>query len=284
MAGRGSLEKIMGDIFISYASEDRPAAARVAEALKRHGWAVWWDPDIAPGDVWDELIEQKLAAASCVVVLWSGTSVHKQWVKAEAAEAQGRGILVPVLIEDVRPPLAFCQIQAAHLADWRGEREHCGFQQLLCTVCRLVDSRAPVICGPRHSRREPPFADDRAAGDMIYGTPADCSAESPRAQATMSSRVPSRRSRPYANVVAPQLPKRGSGARKDAAGIAAACVLLGAVIGYALHQPLDLLLDGSRAHPSDSDVAGGEANPACSTRTNGQPGDRSAAGAPTPGI
>jgi hypothetical protein len=103
-AGKGSLDKIMGDIFISYAHEDRPAAERVAAALKRHGWAVWWDPDIAPGDVWDELIERKLAAASCVVVLWSGTSVHKQWVKAEASEAQARGILVPVLIEDVKPP------------------------------------------------------------------------------------------------------------------------------------------------------------------------------------
>ena len=41
-AGKGSLEKVMEDIFISYAREDRPAALRVAEALKRHGWAVWW--------------------------------------------------------------------------------------------------------------------------------------------------------------------------------------------------------------------------------------------------
>ena len=274
----------MGDIFISYASEDRPAAARVAEALKRQGWAVWWDPDIAPGDVWDELIEQKLAAASCVVVLWSGTSVHKQWVKAEAAEAQGRGILVPVLIEDVKPPLAFCQIQAARLADWRGDREHSGFQQLLCTVRRLLDTRESPIRGPQQSQRKPPLADDRAAGEMIYGTPASRSAESPRAQATMSSGVSPMRSRPYGSVASPQPSKRWSGARKEAAGIAAACALLGAVIGYALHGPLDLLLEGRRPHASDSDVAGGEANPACSTRTNAQPGDRTAARAPAPAI
>jgi hypothetical protein len=243
MAGKGSLEKVMGDIFISYASEDRPAAERVAAALKRHGWAVWWDPDIAPGDIWDELIEQKLATASCVVVLWSGTSVHKQWVKAEASEAQARGILVPFLIEDVKPPLAFCQIQAAHLADWRGEREHCGFQQLLCTVCRLVESRASLICGPRQSWREPPFADDRAAGDMIYGTPVARSAEPSPAQAAPPTGLPFMPLRPSAGVLAPQRLKPKARTGKGVAGVAA-LVLLGAALGYALHESLDLLLSG----------------------------------------
>jgi TIR domain-containing protein len=243
-AGKGSLDKIMGDIFISYAHEDRPAAERVAAALKRHGWAVWWDPDIAPGDVWDELIERKLAAASCVVVLWSGTSVHKQWVKAEASEAQARGILVPVLIEDVKPPLAFCQIQAAHLADWRGEREHCGFQQLLCTVCGLLESQTtPVLRGPRQSWREPPFADDRAAGDMIYGAPAARPAEPSRAPAAMPTGLPLVPMLPNAGTLTPQSPKRRSNAKKDAAKIVA-LVLLGAVIGYALHEPLNVLLGG----------------------------------------
>jgi hypothetical protein len=241
-AGKGSLEKVMGDIFISYASEDRPAASRVAEALKRHGWAVWWDPDIAPGDVWDQLIEQKLAAASCVVVLWSGTSVHKQWVKAEASEAQARAILVPVLIEDVKPPLAFCQIQAAHLADWRGEREHCGFQQLLCTVCRLVDSRAAPISGPRQSWCEPASADDRAAGDMIYGTPVVRSAEPSRAQAGLPTWLPFTPPRPNAGILAPQSLKRWIGARKATIGGAIGLILLGALLGYALHEPLHLLL------------------------------------------
>jgi hypothetical protein len=58
---------------------------------------VWWDPDIPPGEIWDELIEQELANVSCVVVLWSATSIQKQWVKAEATEAQARGILGPRL-------------------------------------------------------------------------------------------------------------------------------------------------------------------------------------------
>ena len=83
----------MADVFISYAREDRLAAQRVAGALQRHGWSVWWDADIPPGKTWDELIERELAAASCAVVLWSATSLRKGWVKAEAADALARGVL-----------------------------------------------------------------------------------------------------------------------------------------------------------------------------------------------
>jgi TIR domain len=146
--GQGRLEQVMGDIFISYAREDHQAAKRLAEALKSNGWSVWWDPDIPPGEIWDELIEQELANVSGVIVLWSATSIHKQWVKAEATEAQARGILVPAFIENVKPPLAFRQIQAAPLADWRGDRDHPGFQQLLGTIRRLVGSRPQHVCEP----------------------------------------------------------------------------------------------------------------------------------------
>lgn len=129
---------VMADVFISYAREDRLAAQRVAETLKRHGWSVWWDPEIPPGKTWDELIERELASASCVVVLWSATSLAKAWVRTEAAEAMARGVLVPALIEAVVPPLAFRQIQAAPLMDWRGDLDHAGLQHLICSVCGLA--------------------------------------------------------------------------------------------------------------------------------------------------
>jgi hypothetical protein len=50
--------------------------------------------------------------------------------------------------------------------------------------------------------------------------------------------------RPSAGVLVPQLTKRRSSSKKGAAGIAAALVLLGAALGYALHESLDLLLSG----------------------------------------
>ena len=79
---------------------------------------------------------------------------------------------------------------------------------------------------------------------MIYGTPAARSAEPSPAPAIASARVPSMPSRPNAGILTPQSPKQRTGARIDAAGIAAAFVLLGAALGYALHEPLDLLFGG----------------------------------------
>jgi TIR domain len=225
----------MGDIFISYAREDHRAAERLAEALKSSGWSVWWDPDIPPGEIWDELIEHELAAVNCVVVLWSATSIHKHWVKNEASEAMARGILVPVLIEDVKPPLAFRQIQAASLVDWRGEREHGGFQQLLCTVCRLVGTRPQPTCSappsPRQSSLSKPDKRTRQADvfrptGALPGTPPVRQAGAPRP--SLVEKMAFRLRRPSWADVRVRL----------AAGLSAS-LLAGAVIGYAGHDGLN---------------------------------------------
>ena len=77
----------MADIFISYARADRPRAETLAAALHQTGWSVWWDREIPPGRSFDEVIEEALSQASCVVVIWSEASVRSEWVKTEAAEA-----------------------------------------------------------------------------------------------------------------------------------------------------------------------------------------------------
>ena len=105
------------DVFISYAREDRESASRFAQWCTASGWTVWWDEAIAPGRKWDQAIERALADARCVLVLWSAHSVASDWVKTEAAEAARRGVLVPVLIERVAPPLEFRRLQTLDLAD-----------------------------------------------------------------------------------------------------------------------------------------------------------------------
>ena len=62
----------MKDVFISYASENLDTAQRVAEGLEAAGISVWWDRNIQVGTEWDKSIENALAAAKCVVVLWTG--------------------------------------------------------------------------------------------------------------------------------------------------------------------------------------------------------------------
>jgi formylglycine-generating enzyme required for sulfatase activity len=134
----------MSDIFISYAKEDRGKAKDIAEALKRQGFSVWWDRSILPGETFDTVIEEALDAAKCVIVLWSRTSVSSDWVRTEASEGDRRSILIPVLIDDVKIPLAFRRIQAADLRDWEGKLPHLGFDNLLKAVAGIL-GRPPAV-------------------------------------------------------------------------------------------------------------------------------------------
>jgi hypothetical protein len=122
------------DVFISYSHEDRGRAQLLVTALKKDGLSVWWDLDLPPGETWDRLIEQRLHAARVVVVLWSEISVTKVWVREEALDAQQRGVLVPVLLDDVAPPLGYRHLQAASLIGWEGNSTHEGYGQLLGTL------------------------------------------------------------------------------------------------------------------------------------------------------
>jgi hypothetical protein len=105
------------DVFLSYAREDRLAAERIAGALTDRGWSVWWDRLLVGGQAWHGEIAHALGIARCVVVLWSSASVQSPWVLDEAGEGNARGVLVPVLLEDVEIPLGFRQVQTVNLVD-----------------------------------------------------------------------------------------------------------------------------------------------------------------------
>lgn len=133
------------DIFLSYATPNRPTAKVLAAVLSTKGLSVWWDREIPPGQTFDSVIEMALGSAKCVIVLWSSASVSSDWVKVEAAEGARRGVLVPALIEDVTIPLEFRRIQAANLTDWRASTSHPGFQSLVSSVTRIIEkSRQPT--------------------------------------------------------------------------------------------------------------------------------------------
>ena len=87
------------DIFISYSSADRERARQVAEALQRRGRSIWWDREIPPGRQYDDVIDEALSAARCVVVLWTKASTASSWVKNEASEAMDRRVLIPAVLD-----------------------------------------------------------------------------------------------------------------------------------------------------------------------------------------
>jgi hypothetical protein len=134
----------MSDIFISYASADRETAHKFADALEGLGWSVWWDREIPPGKTFDQVIEEELNSARCVVVLWSKESVRSRWVRTEASAALDRECLVPALIDTVAIPLEFKRIQAATLTDWDGDTAHPDFDRLVQAVRQMLGQGQPI--------------------------------------------------------------------------------------------------------------------------------------------
>lgn len=164
----------MTDIFLSYAREDAQTAKRLAGALADEGWLVWWDRYIPAGKTFDEVIQEKVTAARCVVVLWSKSSVKSKWVKIEAHAGANRGILIPAaLITDMDAlPLAFRFEQTASLVGWNGEKSHQGYQALIEAIAGLTGP--PRRTRPRRPAPSPPPS--LATGRRTPGTEAKAEA------------------------------------------------------------------------------------------------------------
>src|SRR5262245_57524161 len=140
----------MPDIFVSYARDDRIRVANIVEAFKAKGWEVWWDPNLTAGQRFDKVIQQSLHEAKRVVAIWSPNSINSQWVKDDAGEGASNGKLVPVTIENAKPPIGFRQIQTVDLTGWTGSRKDPRLQDLLRALeCVIHGVTVPAKRKPR---------------------------------------------------------------------------------------------------------------------------------------
>ena len=90
-----------------------------------------------------------------MVVAWSKESVESPWVvDVEANDGLERNILIPVHIEEVRPPRGFRQLQAANLVNWRGEVDHPEFKRLLAAIEAILGPPKSDIKGEAVVSRE----------------------------------------------------------------------------------------------------------------------------------
>jgi hypothetical protein len=124
----------MADVFVSYDKDDREAAERIVQSLRRRGLSVWWDDDIAPHAPWDETIQRELDAAGKVLVLWTPNSINSRWVREESRLAQEAvpPKLIQAVLESCRVPFGFGSEQHIDLSDWTyRRRRHPGFEKLL---------------------------------------------------------------------------------------------------------------------------------------------------------
>ncbi|HET7162211.1 MAG TPA: TIR domain-containing protein [Rhodanobacteraceae bacterium] len=128
----------MADVFISYARADKARVAPLVAAIEAKGWSVWWDPEITPGQEFDDQIDAEIDAAKAVLVIWTPTSVASRWVRGEAREAAERGILVPVRFEQARLPMDVRAIHTTDLDEWRENPAHPAVQECLRALAAMI--------------------------------------------------------------------------------------------------------------------------------------------------
>lgn len=141
----------MSEVFVSYKREDEARVARLVKALEGTGLSVWWDRGLAAGESWRAQIQAALDAAKCVIVVWTEGSVGPagDFVRDEAGRAMRRGVLVPVRLDKVPPPLGFGEIQAIDLTRWKGSSRDPFFQDLTAAVAAKLEGRpVPPAKGP----------------------------------------------------------------------------------------------------------------------------------------
>lgn len=156
----------MVDVFVSYAREDEARISALVRMLEARGLAVFWDRQIPAGKTWREHIGQALAQAPCVLVAWSTHSIGSTFVAEEADDGRQRGVLVPVLIDTVLPPLGFRSLQAADLRGLAASEPPPGFEALLGAI------RAVLADTSAASDMAAPLAPDAPVAPVAAGTPA----------------------------------------------------------------------------------------------------------------
>jgi chromosome segregation ATPase len=134
------------EIFLAYDSSDRSRARPVRDALTAQGFAVHWDQEAPAGVEWETWVRRRLAQCKCVVVLRSAASVQSNRMSHVAAAAEEHGKLIAVRLEPrgAWQPQGQLQGQATagtaaeglDLANWRGDLDHHGWQEL----CRRIET------------------------------------------------------------------------------------------------------------------------------------------------
>ncbi len=135
----------MTDVFISYARSTEAQAIRIDQALRALGYGVWRDDQFAAHEAFGKVLEERLAAARVVLVLWSAAASESEWVRSEASRARAMGKLVQATLDKSPLPMPFDQIQCANLVGWNGEPSAPGWRKVIASISeRVATVREPA--------------------------------------------------------------------------------------------------------------------------------------------
>jgi adenylate cyclase len=158
----------MADVFISYARSTEAQARRIGVALQALGYSVWRDDELPAHRAYSEVIEDRLAAAKAVVVVWSAEATKSHWVRAEADAARAAGTLVQLSLDGAVPPMPFNQIQCADMAGWNGEQAAPGWRKVIASVAELVGGGSPAAPSPASPPPAPSLPDKPSIAVMAF--------------------------------------------------------------------------------------------------------------------
>jgi len=167
----------MSDVFISYARSTAEQAGRIAEALRGLGFGVWLDDELPAHRGYAEVIEERLAAAKAVLVIWSAEAVRSEWVQSEADRARAERKLVQLRIDAARLPMPFDRIQCVDLTGWSGDPGAPAWRKIVESVTDLIgapqSAGSPLADTPPSLPSKPsiavlPFADMTGADGEDY--------------------------------------------------------------------------------------------------------------------
>ncbi len=118
-------------VFLSYASQDAPAAEQLCQALREAGVEVWFDrSELRGGDAWDSSIRKQIKACALFIPVISHNTHDRdegyfrlEWklaVDRSHLMAAGRPFLLPVVIDETRDddeqvPERFREVQWSRL-------------------------------------------------------------------------------------------------------------------------------------------------------------------------
>ena len=132
------LSGVVHDLFIGFAEEDRGWVTRLGAALEGQGRSVRLRKSGDGGNDFAALADAELAAARCVLVIWSSHSMTSHFVLAIAEEARERGVLIPVMAENAQLALRFRSLQAADFTNWSDDASDLPCLKLQADISLLV--------------------------------------------------------------------------------------------------------------------------------------------------
>lgn len=140
---------------------------------------------------------EEARGARCVVVAWSSCSVELPWVRTVAREAARRGVLVPLLFDDVLLPVRSGTMAPVDLRDWTGAARHPALATLRAAIAAARATSGPPAPAADATRASPApdqvaLADAAAGVASVVGTAIDV--------APRLARLTSRKSRLYRRV------------------------------------------------------------------------------------